>query len=248
MLSSWLRTKHGSKRSLLSLIGLLQHCCQALVLAWPFLRRVIDRSSKVAELPHFVWLSTWEFDDIFWWNELLDRWNGRSLFLFANQELLPDFAITSDAAGGKGFAAINDNQWFAGQWPQGCSDLNIAIKELIPIVLAASAWGSAWARKRVIFKCDNAAVVSLLRQGSCRDRHLSFLLRELTILAICNSFTFTAVHIPGKCNVHADALSRFNFQAFHSACPEAAPCSLPVPQTLLRKLVFPPWTGVGTRS
>ncbi len=95
-LSSWEKAKHGSKRSLLSLIGLLQHCCQALVLARPFLRRLIDRATRATELHHFVWLSPWERDDIVWWHTLLDRWNGRSLFLFPNQELSPDFAITSE--------------------------------------------------------------------------------------------------------------------------------------------------------
>ena len=96
----------------------------------------------------------------------------------------PMCAITSDAAGSIGFAAINGTQWFAGVWPKGASNINIAVKELIPIVLAANIWGSTWSRKRIAFKCDNMAVVLVLRQGSCKDRHLAFLLRELSILAV----------------------------------------------------------------
>ena len=39
-----------NKRLLLSLIGLLHHCCQAMYLGRPFLRRLIDRAHSVSEL------------------------------------------------------------------------------------------------------------------------------------------------------------------------------------------------------
>ena len=73
----------------------------------------------------------------------------------------------------------------------------------------------------ITFKCDNMAVVFSLKQGSCKDGHLAFLLSELAILTIHSSFTFNALHIPGYRNVDADALSRFNFQGFFSAFPDA---------------------------
>ena len=244
-LDTWRDRKTGTKRDLLSLIGLLQHCCQAVVLGRPFLRRLIDRANTVAELHHFVKLSLWERDDIKWWHTIVKSWNGRSLFHLPKWENAPDFSITSDAAGSIGFAAINKSEWFAGKWPTGTGSLNIAIKELVPIVIAASIWGHKWERKRILFRCDNAAVVALLRQGSCRDRHLAFLLRELSIIAFHKSFTLTSVHVPGHRNVKADALSRFNFQAFHSAAPDAALNSLPIPEVLLRKLLFPPWITNG---
>ena len=46
-----------SKREFLSVIALLQHCCQAIVLGRPFLRRLIDRAHSVSDLHHFVKLS-----------------------------------------------------------------------------------------------------------------------------------------------------------------------------------------------
>ena len=170
---------------------------------------------------------------------MLQEWNGKSLFLFPQWERAPDCSISSDAAGSIGYAAINDKRWFAGRWPEGCQNLSIAVKELLPIVLAAHMWGREWSRKRIAFKCDNMAVVFSLKQGSCKDRHLAFLLRELAILAIHNSFTFNALHIPGYRNVHADALSRFNFQGFFSAVPDADTSSQVVPEALLMWLLFP---------
>lgn len=244
-LSTWDKKKSGTKRELLSLIGLLQHCCQAIVLGRPFLRRLIDRAHSVADLHHFVKLSPWERDDLQWWFRLLQSWNGKSLFLFPTWEHAPMCSVTSDAAGSIGFAAINGTQWFAGVWPSGASHINIASKELIPIVLAAHLWGPSWSRKRIAFKCDNMAVVLVLRQGSCKDRHLAFLLRELSIVAVLHSFTFTAVHIAGCRNVQADALSRSDFQAFFKAAPDADTISLVIPERLLHQLTFPPWTAAG---
>ena len=47
------------------------------------------------------------------------------------------------------------------------------------------------------------------------------LLHCLLKAAACFSFTFAAIHVPGRSNGIADALSRFNFQAFHSQAPQA---------------------------
>ena len=71
-------------------------------------------------------------------------------------------------AGAVGFAAINKQSWFAAKWPIGFDDLNIAVKELIPIVLASYIWGGSWSRKCIVFKCDNQGVVTLSHNGSCR--------------------------------------------------------------------------------
>ena len=67
----WESCRSGTKRTLLSLIGSLQHCCQAIVLGRPFLRRLIDRAYSVSELHHFVHLSAWEKEDLEWWTTLL---------------------------------------------------------------------------------------------------------------------------------------------------------------------------------
>ena len=244
-LTLWSGRKRGSKRELLSLIGLLQHCCQAVVHGRPFLRRLIDKAHSVAELHQFVSLSSWERDDLDFWLTLLRQWNGKSLFFNSVWEKAPDLSVSSDAAGSLGFAAINGLVWFAKAWPSGVSQVNIAVKEFVPIVLAAHIWGSSWARKRIVFKCDNSAVVAVLQRGLCKDRHLAYLLRELTIYAVLHSFTFHAVHIPGVYNVHADALSRFNFQLFRASVPNADSSSLTIPDWLLTKLLHPPWTSNG---
>ena len=234
----WESRRSGTKRTLLSSIGSLQHCCQAIVLGRPFLRRLINRAYSVSQLHHFVHLSAWEKEDLDWWNTLLQEWNGRSLFLFPKWAKAPDMFVTSDAAGSIGFGAYYNDESFAERWPAEAASLNIAIKEMIPIVVAASMWGNSWQRKRIAFKSDNMSVVYCLRNGTCSEKHLAFLLRELSLLAVKNNFTFTAAHIPGCENSKADALSRFNFQAFHKDVPVTKIQS--VPRELLLRLISLP--------
>ena len=47
------------------------------------------------------------------------------------------------------------------------------------------------------------------------------LLRHLTLLALHNNIYICAVHIPGKHNDVADAISRFQYQSFQNLAPEA---------------------------
>ena len=47
-LAFWYNRRPGTKRELLSLIGLLQHCCQMITLRYLFLRRFIDKASRIA--------------------------------------------------------------------------------------------------------------------------------------------------------------------------------------------------------
>ena len=245
LLKLWKNRKSGTKRQLLSLVGLLQHCSQVIPLSKVFLRRLIDRAHSVVNLNHFVHLTIWERDDLDWWFRLFDQWNGRCLFYFAGFEPAPNVFVSTDSAGRLGFGAIFKNEWFAGKWPDGSSSLSIAVKELIPIVLAAQIWGCQWKHRIVEFKCDNLAVVSCLQGCFCKDRHLAFLLRELSIVAILSNFSFTSSHISGSRNCQADALSRFKFQEFFKSVDHPM-SEMKVSSSMLLYLVFPPWIRSGS--
>ena len=54
-----------------------------------------------------------------------------------------------------------------------------------------------------------------------RNPHLLKLLRHMAYFAIKFNFNFSAVHVEGKLNQKADALSRFRFQVFRELCPSA---------------------------
>lgn len=78
LLDAWVRKKSGTKRSLLSLIGSLYYCCQAVVVGKPFVVRLTKKAYSVEQLHHKVKLNADEIEDLMWWYYLLNSWNGRS--------------------------------------------------------------------------------------------------------------------------------------------------------------------------
>ena len=127
-------------------------------------------------------------------------------------------------------------------WPPSSENIDISIKEMIPIVIAAEIWGGSWGRRCIFFHTYNQAVFATLKSGLCHDRHLAFCLHELALHAILNSFTFLTVPTPGKVNKASDALSYFCFKEFKSLVPDANSASQHVPSLLLHKLLFLAWT------
>ena len=174
--------------------------------------------------------------DLTWWRELFQSWDGLSFFWMPAWAPLPDFQVSSDAAGSLGYGAIFNGQWFCGAWSASQQPLSIAYKELFPIVVAAYLWGSQWSSRRVEFLCDNESVVAVLSSGTSRDADLMVLLRYLALLAVRHSFSFTASSVRGKANPVADSLSRFQLQRFRHLAPQAAEAPTQIPPALLTAL------------
>ena len=110
-------------------------------------------------------------------------------------------------------------------------------QELLPIVVAAAVWGAQWGRQRICFRCDNMAVVELLKSHTSQDQLLMHLLRCLAFYATYFRFQFHATHVPGVLNTAADALSRDNLSLFNSLVPQVY-----IPVAILD---LPGRTGVG---
>ena len=140
-----------------------------------------------------------------WWRELFQSWDGLSFFLMPAWAPLPDFQVSSDAAGSLGFGAIFNSQWFYGGWAVSQQPRSMAYKEVFPIVVAAHLWGSQWSTRRVEFLCDNESVVAVLSSGISREADLMVLLRYLALLAVCHSCSFKASSVRGKANLVADS-------------------------------------------
>ena len=91
-----------------------------------------------------------------WWHLFATDWNGIST-LWDIGKLLPEFNVVSDASGTWGCGAYWDGKWFHFQWPSVLQSLNIAIKELIPVMVAAASFGNQWQGQFIQFTVDNMA-------------------------------------------------------------------------------------------
>ena len=226
----WEGRRTASKRDLQSLIGLLNHAAAVVRPGRTFLRQLIDTMKTPKRQFQQVRLNQRCRADIAWWALFLRSWNGIALF----PNLSPGAVVVSDASRSWGCGAIarNSHDWFQLRWPSSWKPINIATKELFPVVVAAAIWGKHWSQSCVEFQSDNQAVVAALSNRSARDPQLMHLLRCLFFLEAHFGFEHRAHHRPGKENLIADALSRGRITEFRSLFPQAAKEPSPVPPAL----------------
>lgn len=124
-------------------------------------------------------------------------------------------------------------EWFASHWDFLHKDCHITVKELFPIVLAIEIWGSGMENNKILFMSDNMAVVQIINKQTSKDQTIMKLVRRLVLATLKHNIHFRAKHIPGKHNVIADRLSRFQFQAAFQSAPQLNHKQTPIPQTNL---------------
>jgi hypothetical protein len=227
-----------TKRELLSLIGHLAYACKVVVPGRAFLWYLLTLAKSRRELHHRVDLNAECRIDLAMWSTFLEKWNGCNFFLDSQLTVASDMHLFTDASPSFGCGGFYQGEWFSYAWPKFIYELepnpSIALFELFPIVVSAVLWGTRWSKRRIVFHTDNAPVVEMINKGRTSCGGPMRLLRRLTLIALQHNFTMTAVHIPGRDNVIADCLSRFQIAKFRRLVPNARqqPSPLP-PQHLL---------------
>ena len=158
--------------------------------------------------------------------------------------MLPDHEVYTDASWVYGCGAIWGQQWLQLEWPQSYQDIQIAPKELVPIVMACVVWGRAWCGHVVHFHSDNEAVVVVVNSGYSKDSQIMHLIRCLFFVLAAWDISLHACHIPGVLNTVADAISRNNIPLLFSKVPDAHLCPTLIPGELVDLLLTrqPDWT------
>lgn len=236
LINSWMSKRWCRLKELQSLLGHLHHASKVV---WPgrtFIRRILNLLSCFRHPDHCIRINMEFQRDLAWWHQFLDSWNGVSFWLYPGVPVISDVVVSSDASGSIGYAAFYNQQWFNRVWSPSQLVQSIAFKELFPIVIAAHVWGSQWSRQHVLFKCDNEAVVYMLNKRTSKIPAIMQLLRHLLFAAAHHNFSFSSEHLSGVNNCVADALSRFNWQAFHHLAPMAHHLPTVLPSNLLEML------------
>lgn len=95
--------------------------------------------------------------------------------------------------------------------------------------MAICIWKNKFQNKKIIFNCDNMAVVSILNNKSSKNDRVMSLFRKIACPTLMSHFQFKATHIASSENKIADALSRGQFQRFREVpkCAEERPHQKP---------------------
>ena len=102
------------------------------------------------------------------------------------------------------------DHWFEKQWPHTWEDIDITVKELVPIVVAAALWGRNWHNLHVRFHSDNMPIVLILQNHSASNLTAHYLLRCFYFYTAYYQFDYSIEHVSGIRKLAADALSRDN--------------------------------------
>ena len=105
-----------------------------------------------------------------WWIDTLSVWSGATFSCRPAENLLLTLTYSQmhpvpwDLQG----------QWFSGQWGPHHQPIKVLIawQGLFVSVLAAQVWGGAWSHNKILFHCDNLAVVEVWEKQSTRDKAL----------------------------------------------------------------------------
>ncbi len=233
--ATWQSMDRYTRKQLQSLIGTLMFACAAIRAGRIFLHRMLHllRRCKLAgdrratPVIHGFAANSDMRLDLAWWHAHLATWNGRSLIREERWTDSTTLLLTTNACL-EGYGACYGNEWFQGRWTS--DDLARAKREemasmpyleLTALLYAAATWGRHWSRKRIIFLCDCDPVVQALTNHSSNLPETQQLERTLIWLAAQHHFDYRVQHIAGADNRIADALSRFDAQAFRASHPSA---------------------------
>ena len=244
LLATWTPSKGDSctRKELESLLGVLAHACTVIPQGRSFLRNTITLVHGAKKPYHHRRLNKDFLSDLEWWRLFAPHWNGKGIIPKSSSKTI---ALTSDASGSWGCGAWSGSNWFQLSWDKASANLQIAIKELAPILVAAMIWGHKWEGSTVTAHCDSEAVVYILNSRYSRDNYLMHMLRILFFTEAHFRFELCAKHIPGVLNTSADYLSRNQLREFHISVPHADTHQSHVPPSLLQWLLDPQldWTS-----
>ena len=218
-----LSSNRVNKRKLASVVGKLSFASRAIIAGRTFLRWLYDFMKATASVkPHVSLLvPATARDDLEWWSQALSMYSGKSFFPLDKWTPAPDMQLQTDASGTVRYDAYCAGEWLSMGWTPQQLRFSIEFKELFAIVIACHIWEHKWPRQRILFQCDNEAVVYCIKSGTSRSKTVMSLICSLYHVCIKHNFVVSAVHIPGVKNCIADALSRRLLQKFKTLAPTA---------------------------
>jgi hypothetical protein len=249
LLRAWQAKPDASRSETKRLAGKLQFLSRAVQAGRTFARRILDlaRSFPPSASAHRPRLPV-PADlllDVAWWSEFLTDFSCRVPIRVPTFSDLDKSILTTDSSGARAGALLSTPgrshvRWLSFPWPEhvlalaaGDTSFSIDFLELAAILLALSTWPPT--TPLVLVQSDNQGAVAAINAGTSRVPRMMYLLRRIWLICAKQHIQLVAVHLPGKLNTRADALSRDDVLHFLSITPEADPLRSVPPEDWLKQ-------------
>ena len=209
-LSTWLYRSKARRHEVESLIGKLQFLSKCIRAGRVFLAGLIQWIRGMDRRQEYA-IPGEARKDIAWWGRCAQHFNGISL-IWLHKEPDMDNLVTSDACL-VGYGATCGNQYLRGRFPRALQGKNIALLEILAVMVALKTWGHKLGGHYFWIHVDNEAVAAVLNMGASRDVSLQDVLREIALIAARHQFVIKGRHISGVSNRIPDWLSRWHEKA-----------------------------------
>ena len=199
----WQDRSSCSKRQLQSLLGQLLYIHKCVRPARTFLNRMLELLRQNYDA-HTITLTQAFKRDLRWFSRFLQNYNGMSMYIHRRVDHVVELDACLD-----GLGAVWKNYVYHLPIPRHYLGLTIVHLEMINILVAIKVFGPFWASRKILVKCDNQAVVAVLRNSRTKDAFLAACARNIWLMTAWYDLEVNYVHIKGKNNVIADLLSRW---------------------------------------
>ena len=125
-------------------------------------------------------------------------------FLIKDKRFNEEIQLFADAAGARelGFGCIYGSRWAFGRWSDTklfhCITPNIALLELLAIVMATELWAKHLQGQAIVLRSDNTATVASINSMKSVIPEAQELLKHMSLNCLHNQIFFKAVHIQGS--------------------------------------------------
>lgn len=208
--SHWLNKSMVSRKQLERLLGKLQFAGTCIRPGRVFVSRLIDTLKHMPQDEDvLVPMNDHLMKDLWWWHTGMQEHNGVSMMWLMDWTLEEGLAATDSCLTGMG--AVLGDQCFRTQLPECIiqdSEWGIAHLELLAIIVFVQVFVDILPKRRLVLRCDNSAVVSIVNTGRSKNQLLQRCLRWLSYLLLRMECMIKLVHIASKDNEEADILSR----------------------------------------
>ena len=201
----WVGKEVTTRNQLQKLLGKLLYINRCIKPARLFSNRMLQLLRQ-CPIKGYITISQGFWKDLNWFLSFMEQFNG-SVEMHLRDTYTYEIYVDASL---QGLGAKLDNMVYAIPILCALKDVcTIVHFEALNILVALKCWAKYLTNQKVVFWCDNSAVVNIFTNFKITDSILMACVRNVWLLsAVCN-IDLKVKHIKGVSNVYADILSRW---------------------------------------